>query len=198
MGATRSRRCNSLDRPGNGMAISESSESLPVMAVTAAPGPSVMMTTASAPSVVVTTPAAAHVAVAMPVAAPDLDQSAVHRRRGRYAQPGGSRYGHGQRSNQCGSNQDDASHQIFSRSRDCDVRHKRAGERLFRPAERNNGAWTRRALEVCPWQPGAKFSNIVFGKNRQNALSLADGGRNQWLTGISWISPAPGRGASIA
>ena len=131
MGATRSRRCYSLDRPGNGMAISESSESLPVMAVTAAPGPSVMMTTASAPSVVVTTPAAAHVAVAMPVAAPDLDQSAVPRRRGRYAQPGGSRYGHCQ---QRKTNQGDTSHSVSSRSHDCDVRHKFPVERLFRCA----------------------------------------------------------------
>jgi hypothetical protein len=89
-----------------------------------------MMTTASAPSVVVTTPAAAHVAVAMPVAAPDLDQSAVHRRRGRYAQPGGSRYGHCQ---QRKTNQGDTSHTVSSRSRDCDVRHKFPVER-FVPA----------------------------------------------------------------
>jgi hypothetical protein len=90
------------------------------MAVTAAPGPSVMMTTASAPPVVVTAPAAAHVSVAMPVAALDLDQGAVHRRRGRYAQPGGSGYGHGQRSKQRSSNQNETSHlaSLPSRNRD--------------------------------------------------------------------------------
>ena len=111
------------------MTISESSEGLSVVAVTAAPGPSVMMAAASTPSVVVTTPAAAHVAVAMPMAAPDLDQGAVHLGRGRYAQPGGSGYGHCQ---QRKTNQGDTSHTVSSRSRDCDVRHKLPVERLFR------------------------------------------------------------------
>jgi hypothetical protein len=66
-----------------------------------------MMTTASAPPVVMAAPAAAHMAVAMPVAAPDLDQGAVHLGRGRYAQPGGSGYGHCQ---QRKTNQGDTSH----------------------------------------------------------------------------------------
>jgi hypothetical protein len=103
--------------PGQWDDEGESSECLSVMAVTAAPGPSVMMTTASAPPVVVTAPAAAHVSVAMPVAAPDLDQGAVHRRRGRYAQPGGSGYGHGQRSKQRSSNQNETSHLVSLPSR---------------------------------------------------------------------------------
>jgi len=70
-----------------------------------------MMTTASAPPVVVTAPAAAHMAVAMPVAALDLDQGAVHRGRGRHAQPGGSGYGHCQ---QRKTNQGDTSHTVSS------------------------------------------------------------------------------------
>ena len=89
-----------------------------------------MMTTASAPPVVVTAPAAAHMSVTMPVAALDLDQGTVHRGRGRYAQPGGSGYGHCQ---QRKTNQGDTSHTVSSRSRDCDVRHKFPVER-FVPA----------------------------------------------------------------
>jgi hypothetical protein len=89
-----------------------------------------MMTTASAPPVVVTAPAAAHMAVAMPVAALGLDEGAVHRARGRHAQPGGSGYGHCQ---QRKTNQGDTSHTVSSRSRDCDVMHKFPMER-FVPA----------------------------------------------------------------
>jgi hypothetical protein len=50
-------------------------------------------------------------AVAMPVAALDLDQGAVHRGRGRHAQPGGSGYGHCQ---QRKTNQGDTSHTVSS------------------------------------------------------------------------------------
>jgi hypothetical protein len=92
-----------------------------------------VMTAASVPPIVVAA-SAVHVAVAVTAPVPDLDHGAVFYGDRGHAEPGGCRCGHGQRSNQCGSNQGDASHQMSSRSRDCDVRHKRAGERLFRRA----------------------------------------------------------------
>jgi hypothetical protein len=102
----------------------ESSENLSVMAVlvvTAAPVPAVVMAAS-----------AVHVTVAMATPMPDLDHGAVLCGDRGHAQSGRSGGGHGQRCNQGGSNQDDASHQVFSRARDCDVMHKLAGERLFR------------------------------------------------------------------
>lgn len=109
-------------RPGNGMAISESSEGLAVMAV-------LVMTAAPVPPVMVS---ASPVHVSVAVAAPmfDLNHSAVLRGQGRNAQPGGSGYGHCQ---QRKTNQADTSHTVSSRSRDCDVRHKFPVER-FVPA----------------------------------------------------------------
>jgi hypothetical protein len=94
-----------------------------VLVVTAAPMPAVVMAAS-----------AVHVTVAMAMAAPmpDLDHGAVICGDRGHAQSGRSGGGHGQRCNQGGSNQDDASHQVFSRARDCDVMHKLAGERLFR------------------------------------------------------------------
>jgi len=59
----------------------------------------------------------------MPVPAPDLNQGAVHRGRGCYAQSGGSGCGHGQRSKQRSSNQNEASHLVLSR-RVIAIRHK--------------------------------------------------------------------------
>jgi hypothetical protein len=69
--------------------------------VTAAPVPSVMVT-ASAVSTAV-------------VAVPMLDFNHATIRRGHWskAQPGGSGYGHGQRSKQRGNNQNEASHSVF-------------------------------------------------------------------------------------
>ena len=72
-----------------------------VLVVTAAPVPAVMMTAAPV-----------HVAVAVAMAATmlDLDHGAVLCGDRSHAQPGGCGYAHGQRSNQCSSNQSDTSH----------------------------------------------------------------------------------------
>jgi hypothetical protein len=137
-----------------------------------------VMTAAPVPPVVVTA-SPMHVTVAVATPMLDLDDGAVICGHRGHAQPGGRGYGHGQRSNQGGSNQGDSSHQISSRSRDCDVMHKRAGERLFRSAGRNNGRGHAGRLQFAPHHAGPKFHSAVFGKNRQCALSLADDGEEQ-------------------
>ena len=91
-----------------------------MLVVTAAPVP---------PVVVPASPVHVSVAVAAPML--DLNHSAVRRGHRGHAQPGGSGYGHCQ---QRKTNQGDTSHTVFSRSRDCDVRHKFPVERLFRRA----------------------------------------------------------------
>ena len=93
-----------------------------MLVVTAAPVP---------PVVVPASPVHVSVAVAVTAPMPDLNHSAVRRGHRGNAQPGGSGYGHCQ---QRKTNQGDTSHTVFSRSRDCDVRHKFPVERLFRRA----------------------------------------------------------------
>jgi hypothetical protein len=105
------------------MTISESSEGLSVLAM-------LVVTAAPVPPVVVPAPPV-HVSVAVAAPMLDLNHSAVRRGHRGHAQPGGSGYGHCQ---QRKTNQGDTSHTVFSRSRDCDVRHKFPVERLFRRA----------------------------------------------------------------
>ena len=197
------------------MTISESSEYLSVMAVTAAPGPPVMMTTASAPPVVVAAPAAAHMSVAMAVTALDLDQGAVHRGRGRYAEPGGSGYGHGQRSKQRSSDQNETSHLVSlpSRHRDqaqvpdarvcsgepklnpwCDIRASVAVSSCLRAARRSPSRRQKKRLNT---DAGLALSWLQLGKSgnlRHDPMCW----RTEWLTRISWRPPAPGRGVSTS
>jgi hypothetical protein len=84
-----------------------------------------VVTAASVPSVMVTAPAVptAVVAVAMTATMLDLDHATVRRCHRGNAQPGGSGYGHRQRSKQRGTNQNETSHPFYLPNRVIAIRH---------------------------------------------------------------------------
>ena len=85
-----------------------------------------VVTAPSVPSVMVTAPAVstAVVSVAMPATMLDLDHATIRRRHRGNAQPGGSGYGHRQRSKQRGTNQNETSHPFYLPNRGIAIRHK--------------------------------------------------------------------------
>jgi hypothetical protein len=81
-----------------------------------------VVTAASVPSVMVTAPAVT-VSVAMTAPMLDLDHATIRRRHRGNAQPGGSGYGHRQRSKQRGTNQNETSHPFYLPNRVIAIRH---------------------------------------------------------------------------
>jgi hypothetical protein len=105
-----------------------------MLVVAAASGPSVVMS-------------ASPVHVSVTVAAPmlDFDRSAIRRGHRGHAQPGGSGYGHGQRSKQRSSNQNETSHLVLSR-RVIAIRHKFPTNGFVPPGPKLNPPCNIRAL----------------------------------------------------
>ena len=80
-----------------------------------------VVTAASVPSVMVTATAVSTAVVAVPML--DLNHSTIRRCHRGNAQPGGSGYGHRQRSKQRGTNQNETSHPFYLPNRVIAIRH---------------------------------------------------------------------------
>ncbi|MDE5455663.1 hypothetical protein GWE18_23045 [Bradyrhizobium sp. CSA112] len=115
--------------------------------VTAASVPSVMMTASAVPT-----------SMTAPAPMLDLYHSAIRRGHRGNAQPGGSGYGHGQRSKQRSSNQNETSHLVLSPSRDRDEAQV-PEEWVCSPGVKLNPQCDIRAI------PGLAFSGQKLGKS---------------------------------
>jgi hypothetical protein len=100
-----------------GMTNANAAKALPAAMVT----PFVMTATPVPPVMVSASPVLVAVAAAAPTL--DLNHSAIRCGHRGNAQPGGSGYGHGQRSKQRGDNQNETSHLVFSPHRVIAIGH---------------------------------------------------------------------------